>query len=180
MAIARTRMTEEEFMRLPDDGRKYEWVDGEAREVPASVRHDEIGARIIFLLYPFTRGRGVLCSSQAGFRMRSGNIRCPDVSFTRKERLSDGKAPNTFGDAAPDLCIEIVSPSEDAADMSHKVDEYFDAGAQQVWQVLPESRTVHLFTSPTEYTLYTAEQEMSSGDLLPGFQIPVAGLFALD
>ena len=42
MAIVKPRMTEEEFMRMPDDGRKYELVDGEIREVPASVRHDEI------------------------------------------------------------------------------------------------------------------------------------------
>src|ERR1051326_6789552 len=108
MAITKTRMTEEEFMRLPENGRKYELVDGEAKEVPAGMRHDEYGAHLCFLLYPYTRGRGALCGSQAGFRMASGNVRVPDVSFTRKERLPDGRAPEGFGDAAPDLCIEII------------------------------------------------------------------------
>ena len=82
---ARRKMTEEEFLRLPDDGRKWELVDGEAREVPAGHKHDAIGIQVAVLLKPHARGRGVLAGSQAGFRMTTGNIRSPDVSFTRKE-----------------------------------------------------------------------------------------------
>jgi Uma2 family endonuclease len=180
MAIARPRITEEEFMRLPHDGRKYELVDGEVIAVPAGMRHDEYGARMIFLLYPYTRGRGALCGSQAGFRMADGNIRAPDVSFTRRERLPDGKSPEGFGDAAPDLCIEIVSPSEEMADMERKLREYFAAGAKQVWHMFPESQTVRVFTSPTEFTTCGPQDEIDGGDLLPGFHGRVADLFALE
>src|SRR4029077_20231770 len=63
------RRTEEEFMRMPDDGRKYELVDGEAKEVPGGVEQDVIGAHLIVLFHPFTKGRGFLAASQAGFRM---------------------------------------------------------------------------------------------------------------
>lgn len=182
MAIANLhrKMTEDEFMRLPDDGRKYELVDGEPKEVPANVRHDEIGARLCFMFYPFTRGRGALVSSQAGFRMRDGNIRCPDVSFTRKERLPGGKAPDTFGDAAPDLCIEIISLSEDKPDMTRKIEEYFDAGAKQVWHLFPETESLTVFTSPSDTVTYSANEEISGGDLLPGFRCRVAELFLLE
>src|SRR2546421_13009404 len=112
MAITRPRMTEEEFLRLPDDGRKYELVNGEAMEVTAGMRHDEYGARVIFLLFPSARGRGALCGSQAGYRMTDGNIRSPDVSFTLKERFPEGRSPEGFADFAPDLCIEVISDSE--------------------------------------------------------------------
>src|SRR5256885_2066552 len=115
MAIAnpldtfKKRMTEEEFMRLPKDGRKYELVDGEVREVPTSFEHDLIVMHIGFLMMPYAKGRGGITGSQAGFRMTGGNLRSPDVGFTRKERFPGGKPPKGFANFAPDLCIEIIS-----------------------------------------------------------------------
>lgn len=179
MATVRTRMTEAEFMRLPDDGRKYELVDGEAREVSAGHEHDAIGANIIALLMPFARGRGVLAGSQAGFRMTSGNIRSPDVSFTRKERLSGGKPARGFENLAPDLCIEIISPTEDPNEMQRKLQEYFDAGAQQVWHLWPESVQATIYSALTEAVALQADDEITAGDLLPGFRVRVAALFDL-
>jgi Uma2 family endonuclease len=180
MTIARPRMTEEEFMRLPDDGRKYELVDGEVKEAPTGVRHDEIAMRIGVLLYPFTRGRGALCSSQAGYRMRGGNIRSPDVSFTLRERLPGGRSPEGFGPFAPDLCIGIISPSEDREEMARKVREYFEAGAQQVWHLYPETQSAVIFTSPLETRPLSAGDQLDGGDLLPGFRCRVADLYALE
>lgn len=179
MTITKSYMTEAEFMRLPDEGRKFELVDGEVQEAPGSVRDDEIAAIVIYRLTPAVIGRGVLCSSQAGFRMASGNVRAPDVSFTRRERLSGGIAPDTFGDAAPDLCIEIVSPSEEPADIARKRGEYFASGAQQVWYLFPDTRRVVAYTSPMQFVEYTPEQEISGGDLLPAFRCRVAALFEL-
>jgi Uma2 family endonuclease len=94
--VVKPKMTEEEFLRLPDDGRKYELVDGEAKEVPAGVRHDAIVANIILLLGPFVRQRAVICASSAGFRMVTGNIRSPDVSLVLRERLPEGQLPEGF------------------------------------------------------------------------------------
>ena len=54
----RRKMTEGKFLRLPDAGRKWELVNGEAREVPAGHRHDAIGIQVAVLLKPHTRGRG--------------------------------------------------------------------------------------------------------------------------
>jgi len=180
MAVARPPMSEAEFMRLPDDGRKYELVDGEPKEVPTTIEHDVIGANIVAALMPPARGRGFVTISQAGFRMRTGNVRAPDVAFTRKERFPGGKPPRSFADAAPDLAIEIISPSEDRADMDRKVQEYFGAGAEQVWHLFPEVEEVRVFTSPSEWITYRAGDELDAGDLLPGFRCRVADLFALE
>lgn len=179
MSITQARLSEAQFMRLPDDGHKYELVEGEAKLVPTSLRHDQIGAIIVYRLTHASIGRGILCISQAGFRMRNGNIRCPDVSFMRKERLPGGEAPNTFGDAAPDLAIEIISPSEDEADMARKVGEYFASGAEQVWHVFPETQTVAVYTSPDVSRAYRSEDTLTGGTLLPDFACPVADLFIL-
>jgi Uma2 family endonuclease len=174
------RMTEEEFLRLPDDGRKYELVDGEPKEVPAGHKHDAIGFNVGFLLKPHARGRGILAGSQAGFRMQNGNIRSPDVSFTLKSRLVDGQPSDGFENLAPDLCIEIISPSEEREEMMRKVREYFGAGAQFVWHLFPEPKTARVYTSPEAFTDYGSEDEIEGGDLLPGFRCRVADLFVLE
>ncbi len=172
-----TRMTEDEMMRLPKDGRKWELVDGRLTEVPTSIRHEEIGINLIALFLPFARGRGILTAGQGGFRMVDGNIRAPDVSYTRKERFPGGHAPDTFGNLAPDLCVEVISPSEKPTDIARKVREYFDGGAEQVWHVFPEEQRVIVFTSPTEMRTLDADDTLDAGDLLPGFSCRVSDLF---
>ena len=174
------KMTEEDFIRLPHDGRKWELVNGEAKEVPTSVEHDSISVNLVMLLGPYAKGRGFMTVGQAGFRMTDANIRCPDVSYTRKERVPGGRPPRTFGVAAPDLCIEIISPSEDRPDMMKQVYEYFESGAQLVWHVFPEAQTVVVYTSPQDAKEYTAGDELDGGTLLPGFTCRVSDLFALD
>jgi len=178
--ITQSRMTEEEFMRLPHDGRKWELVDGEAREVPTSITDDMIVMNLGAMFKPYAQGRGYLTASQAGFRMMNGNVRCPDAAFTRKERFPGGKPPNTFADFAADLCIEIISPSEEPAEMRQKLIEYFSSGAQQVWHLFPEARRVLIYTSPLESQSYEADDEMNAGDLLPGFHCRVSELFELE
>lgn len=177
MTIAKARLTEDEFLRLPDDGRKYELVDGEIKEVPTTIKHDAIGGNIVLLLGPYIRGRGIVTISQAGFRMKSGNIRAPDVAFTRKERLPGGVPPDTFGDFSPDLAIEILSPSEDPTEIRRKIEEYFESGTQQVWHLFPATQRMTVYMSPTDLTELEAEDELGGGDLLSGFHCRVAELF---
>lgn len=115
------KMTEEEFLHLPDDGRKYELVNGKAIEVPAGIEREAIAAHLIDLFTPLVKGIGVLCAFSAGYWMVTGNIRSPDVSFIRKERLPEGKLPKGFADFPHDLAIKIVFPNEDWAEMGRKL-----------------------------------------------------------
>lgn len=180
MTTTMTRMTEEEFLRLPDDGRKYELVDGEAKEVPAGFEHDVIGMHVGVALAPFAKGRGYLAGSQAGFRMASGNVRSPDVSFTCKERVPGGRPTRGFFEGAPDLAIEILSPSEDFLDLPLKVNEYFASGASEVWLLEPEARRVTVYSAPTDATAYGPDEEIDGGELLPGLRVRAADLFAVE
>lgn len=180
MAVALAGMTEEQFLRLPDDGRKYELVDGEAKEVPAGFEHDVIGLHVGVMLAPFAKGKGFLAGSQAGFRMVTGNVRSPDVSFTRKERFPDGKPTKRFADFAPDLAIEVLSSQEDVLDLPRKVAEYFASGASAVWLLEPDACRATVYRSPTDTTDYGPDDEIDGGDLLPGFRCAVAELFAVE
>ena len=68
------RMTEAEFMRMPDDGRKYELVDGEPKAVPAGIRHEALVIHIGAMLLPAAKGPGFVAGSSAGYRMVSPTI----------------------------------------------------------------------------------------------------------
>ena len=176
----RTRkLTEAEFMRLPDDERKYELVDGEAKEAPTSFLHGVLGMRVAFSLMPHLSDKAYFTGAQAGYRMASGNIRVPDVGVILKQSLPDGKLPDGFGDRAPDLAIEIVSPTEDMPDLLRKVGEYFESGAQEVWLLFPETQRVVRYTAPFEATILHAADELST-PLAPDFRVRVRDLFAVE
>ncbi len=180
MAVAeapRKTITDEDLMRLPRDGRKWELVDGGLQEVATSAKHDQIVIWLGRLVGPYADDHGILTASQAGFRMASGNVRLPDFAFTRYDRFPNSEVPDGFVEFAPDLAVEIISPSEEPTDMARKVGEYFVSGAQQVWHMFPETRTLIVFRSPSNATIYQPDDEIDMNDLLPGFHSRVADLF---
>lgn len=172
-------ISEQEFLALPDDGRKYELVCGEVQEVPAGVKHDVLALRLGAKLLPNVEPKGYVAGSQAGFRMAGGNLRSPDVSVIFKESLPEGKLPETFGERAPDIAIEIVSPSENLPDLMSKVAEYFQSGAQEVWLLFPEGRVVRRYRDVFTVETLTEEQTLTGEPLLPGFAVQVKELFEL-
>ena len=125
--------TEAELMALPDDGRKYELVEGEIVVGNTGIEHEYIGGRLFgpLSILVYERRLGIVCGSSAGYWMKSGNLRSPDLSFISKERLRGLKhAPKKFFDEAPDLAVEVVSEREDVL---KKAQEYLGAGTQLVW-----------------------------------------------
>jgi Uncharacterized protein conserved in cyanobacteria len=109
--------------------------------------------------------------------MAQGNIRSPDVSVMRTDRLPDGKAPEGFVDGAPDLAVEVVSPSERLSDLLAKMAEYFESGAQEVWLLLPDRRQVYRYRTPLEVQTLEADDTLTGGELLPEFRVRVGELF---
>ena len=97
--------TIDDLLKTPEDGRKYELVDGEILVTPAGMRHSEIGVRISHLLTEIAdrTGAGKVYSADVGIILPNGNVRSPDVCFVRQEKLPGGKSPDTFGEVIPDL-----------------------------------------------------------------------------
>jgi Uma2 family endonuclease len=153
---------------LPDDGRKYELVNGRLVEVPTGARHGQICVRLSAKLY-YSAGRRVsVFDSGTGFRMAQGNIRSPDVSVMRTERLPDGKAPEGFVDGAPDLAVEVVSP-----ETMTKMAEYFESGAQEVWLLFPERKQVHRYRAELVVEVLNEDDTLNGAPLLPDFTVRV-------
>jgi Uma2 family endonuclease len=77
------------------------------------------------------------------------------------------------------LAVEIISPNEYAVDVDEKTRQYLQAGTKQVWLVYPRSKSISVYTSLRDVTIYTQEDDLSGGDVLPGFACKVADIFAI-
>jgi Uma2 family endonuclease len=178
-ARRKRRYTEEDLKRLPSDGSKYELVNGRIRQVPTGGRHGWLEAKLMRLIAPRLLAEKPIFGSSTGFRMVGGNIRSPDLAIMERSRLPGGKIPADFIDGAPDLAVEIISPSERPAEIYAKLGDYFESGAQEVWLIFPERKEVHRYT-PSFQVQVLGEDETLTTPLLPNLQLPLKELFEED
>ncbi|MGH7587481.1 MAG: Uma2 family endonuclease [Gemmatimonadota bacterium] len=149
------------------------------REPLAGFEHGVVAARIASCLQTFVRrhrlGKVVGAS---GFVLFDDppTVRAPDVAFVARDRLPAD--PRGFARLAPDLAVEIVSPSNTISELQEKVFDYLDAGTPLVWVVEPRGRTVTVYRSRDEIRILTSGQEIEGGEVLPGFRIEVSEFFA--
>ena len=176
-----TAMADPVEVVVPDDG-LFEVVDGKLVEKDVGTQQVEIAFDMAYAIAMFAKPRRLgRALTEMVFRIdRAKNLqRRPDASF-----VSDGRWPFRrrvpdvpVWDMVPDLAIEVISPNNSADEVQDKRLEYFQAGVNQVWVVYPKHREIHVFTSPTQVRILTADQELDGGDLLPGFRLPLASIF---
>jgi len=183
MAETTALLTADDLLRMPDDGWRYELRRGELIKMsPTGAEHGDIAAELLSLLRPYAKQRklGRVFAAETGFRLSSDpdTVRAPDVSFVRADRLPAGRIPPTFWPGAPDLAVEVNSPSDTADEVSEKVGEYLDAGSQLVVVVYPPVRRVGLFYPDGSARFLTENDTLDLDPVVPGFACPVAELFA--
>jgi Uma2 family endonuclease len=168
---------------MPDDGNRYELVRGELVCMAAiGGQHGIIASRLDHRLRHFVEAHqlGEVCAAETGFRLARNpdTVRAPDVSFIARERLPAGGVPEGYWPFAPDLAVEVISPSDRFDDVLTKVQEYLKAGARLVWVFHPRTRTVMIYRANREVQLLQGQDELSGEDVLPSFHCPVDELFA--
>jgi len=172
---------DEELMALPKDGYKRELLNGEIVVSPAGSEHGRKIMRFSFALmgYVYRDQLGEVFDGQTGYRMAGGDVLSPDVSFVSKERLAGlPQAPEGFFDGAPDLAIEFLSRGDSKKRLTDKLRQYFANGTRLAWMMDSKSRTVAVHRSVTPQRILAAPEELSGEELVPGFHIPVADIFA--
>lgn len=175
--------TEEELQSLPDDGFNHEVVNGELVISPKNnFQHERICGHLYAALYEFNRQHrlNVVLSSNTGFWMFNRNCRAPDVSFIPKARLKSLKfspTAKTFFPGAPDLAVEVLSPSNSRLEMNDRLRDFFSSGTQIVWLIDPETNSVEVCRSLTQRRLIGPGGELDGENLLPGFRYPINDLF---
>lgn len=161
------------------ESRLCELVDGVLVEKTVGIYESYLALRMGHLLTMFVErhGLGMVVGADGMMRLAAGLVRIPDVSFISWDQLPGRRVPRVpIADLAPDLAVEVISPSNTAREMERKLQEYLTAGVRLVWYVLPESQEVHVYTAE-QHDVLTIDQELSGGDVLPGFVLPLRQLF---
>ena len=183
MATTHHLMTAEELLRLPDDGYRYELVRGELRKMaPAGYLHGRVAINVTTSLDRYVRDHnlGVVYAAETGFKLASNpdTVRAPDVAFIRRERVQEVGDAEGYWPGAPDLAVEVISPSDTFADVQEKVFDWLEAGTRMVILVMPRKRAVTVYRSLTDMMMLTEHDMLDGGDVVPGWKIPVRELFS--
>jgi Uma2 family endonuclease len=182
MATVEHSMSAEQLLHAPGLGR-CELLRGELVMMsPAGSEHGAIAAELAGRLRDFVKPRslGAVFGAETGFQIAHDpdTVRAPDVAFVRVERI-EGRLPRGFFPGAPDLAVEILSPSDRASEVAAEVRDWLDAGCLAVWVVDPETRTVTVHHANRDATIVHSADTLTEETVLPGFQTPVAGIFAV-
>ena len=175
--------TEEELQSLPEDGFIHEVVSGELVKSPRNnFQHSNICGRLLYAVAMFNSKHrlGVVLGSSTGFWMFNRNCRAPDVSFIPKARLEQLQFSPTakqFFPGAPDLAVEILSPSNTRAEMDERLRDFFASGTQIAWIINPDTRSAEVCRSLTQRRLIGPGGELDGEHLLPGLRYPINDLF---
>ena len=177
---SKTLLTAAELELMPDDDSvQIELDQGELIRIPpAGMDHGDCGTEITYLLKDFVKKHdlGKVYNADTGFKLSEDTVRAPDVAFVRKERVSAVHGQG-FGKGAPDLAVEIFSPSDSVRQLMRKVKQYFAAGCHTVWIVYPERREIQILEATGADRLLGPGDTIQAPELLPGFAAPVDAIF---
>ena len=177
--------TEADLLELVErDKRLCELIDGTLVEKPVGLQEATVAGVVLGELRIWNKANrnvGVPSGADSTLRMASvSRVRLPDVCFFLRERLPNGLLPREKVPAlSPDLAVEVLSESNTPQEMAQKLREYFANGTRLAWLVDPDRRTVAVHIAPGEPAAVLGEADvLDGGDVLPGFALPVAELFA--
>jgi Uma2 family endonuclease len=175
-------MTYAEYCLLPDDGKRYQVIEGELIVSPAPrTSHQRIVLRLAMLLEPYVdmHSLGAIYIAPTDVVLAPSTVVQPDIAFVRSDHLDAITDLNIQG--PPDLCIEVLSPGTEATDRERKRALYARYGVPEYWIVDPVRRSVSLFVREGErYTLAREafEDDEVTSALLVGFRANVRAIFA--
>lgn len=182
MTTANQKITAEDLLRMPDDGFRYELVNGELiKMAPAGREHGYLAMRVGGPLWQYveTHQLGEVYAAETGFQLASNpdTVRAPDVAFVSQQRLEEAGPVRGYWPGAPDLAVEVISPNDTYTEVQDKVLTWLDAGTRMVVVLNPRRRTVTVYRSRTDITILTENDTLDGRDVVPGWTLPVADLF---
>jgi len=177
-----TQITAEQLFRMPNDGYRYELLAGELKKMPpAGWEHGACGGDLHVILghYVLEHKLGLIFFADTGFLLARDpdTVRAPDIAFIRRERLPAAPPEDAFCPGAPDLAVEVVSPGDTLREVDEKVQAWLAAGAAMVWVVNPKWRNVTVYRSGTDIKVFTENEELEGGEVVPGFRCHVGDIF---
>jgi len=173
-------MTVDDLERLPESDDVLYELD-ERRLIclsPAASLSTIVAANVTIEMGMFVRqhGLGICFSSEAGVRrtVNPDTVRAPDVSFVRTDHIpKDGVPRRGHWQGAPDLAVEVLSPSNRPGEMWRRIGDLLNAGTRLIWVMDPERRTVLTICPGGDMPLIGEDGVLDGEDVLPGFALPL-------
>lgn len=178
-----TLITGEELSQMSNLGRT-ELIKGELVQMsPTGFWHGFLENKFGVLLEAFVQKHklGLVSVGEVGIYTgrNPDTVRAADVVFISHQRLAQMKS-TAYLDVAPELVVEILSPGDSWQEVMDKLEEYFNIGVSVVWVADPRKQQVYVYHSLTEAQRFTGNETLSGGEVLPGFTVSVAELFAVE
>jgi Uma2 family endonuclease len=175
-------ITADELFRKPSDHYRYELVKGELRKmIPAGTRHGSIITRLLSALVQHVEALalGEVFGPDTGFKIAESpdTVRAPDIAFVSKGRIPAGELTEKFWPGAPDLAVEVISPTDTLYELDEKIEEYITSGVTLVWVVNPKKHTVTAYRPGAGPEVLAESDQLDGSPVLPAFQYPIAKLF---
>ncbi|SRR5579884_2351614 len=176
-------MTAEELLALPDDGMRHELIAGELTTMAPTGRwHGRVTVNFTLPLAEYVRAHnlGEVWGAETGCLLARNPdiVRAADVAFVRREQLSGQPDDPGYWPGAPDLVVEVLSPSDRPGDVAEKVATWLRYGARLVVVVDPQRRTVVVHRPGQAPRTLTDADTLDGEDVVPGWSLPVRALFA--
>ena len=177
---AALRFTYEDYVLLPED-RRYEVIDGELFVTPAPTPlHQTVAQRLEEVLAAYLRGHafGVMLHAPCDVVLSPYDVVQPDILVVARERRPI--IGDKYVGPAPDLVVEVLSPSTESRDRTAKAKRYATFGVREMWLVDPAAKTIEVLVNTEEgfrrEALYT-ESDTVRSPILPGLEFPAAPIF---
>lgn len=175
------KLTFEAFRQLPNDGKRYELIRGYVHFLPTpSVRHQTVLCNLSRSLGSYLSGNrsGEVLFAPLDVLLNEDTALQPDLIFVCN--ACAGIMQENWIAGAPDLVVEVLSPSTAAYDRATKLPIYADAGVPEVWLIDSHAKTVEVLKLQGKKYLVDAtlagDQTLTSS-LFPGWELPLNELF---
>jgi Uma2 family endonuclease len=183
-ASAGVRLTYDDFVQFPDDGKRHELIDGEHYVTPSpNTRHQQISVNLVGMIWTYLEAHpiGRLFDAPYDVVLSELDVVEPDVLYLSNERWAEVATPQHVR-GAPNLVIEIGSPGTRGRDETIKRRLYERAGVSEYWVVDPETDVVRVYRQGAKGFGRAVELSREASDvlttpLLPGLELPLARIF---
>ncbi len=167
---------------MPEDGFRHELVRGELRTMPyRGFLEGHVSASITVSLGIHVKANrlGTVYAGGTGFLLESDpdHVRAPCAAYVRRERAESVEDRDAYFPGAPDLAVEVVSPSDLYTEMDERVADWLDAGALAVVVVNPHNRTAKVHRSRTDIVALEESDTLNLGNVVSGWRMSVKDIF---
>jgi Uma2 family endonuclease len=165
------------MVMLPENAaRRLEYIGGEIVEMVSNNYSSEVAARILGYIFAYLlqHDMGRVTGADGGYQVADERY-IPNVAYVSKARQPES-SHDVYNPNAPDLAVEVLSPSDKADDIRIKIANYLAAGTL-LWVVEPESKTVEIYVTGQKGQRARVGDTLDGGDVLPGFTLAVKDVF---